>query len=115
MNTKNTNSDVSSTKSILPEEKYESEAFFQACVLEYFRTRKDIYVIDTSILPRLTKGFVGQPDLIVCKEGKFIAIELKSAHGKLTQPQGYRMQHIRDAGGIAVVCYTMQDVIEALP
>jgi len=55
----------------------------------------------------------GVPDLLVCVDGRFLAIEMKSAIGRTTRVQEYQLQKIRDAGGTAVVCRTWKDVQDA--
>lgn len=50
-------------------------------------------------------GRAGIPDLFYLYKGVFIAIEVKSDVGKLSDLQKYRLQQIRDAGGIAATVY----------
>lgn len=47
----------------------------------------------------------GVPDLLLCKNGKFIAVELKRPDGKgrVHPRQNAQMRRIRNAGGMAVV------------
>lgn len=47
----------------------------------------------------------GVPDLLVCYKGYFIALELKSTHGRLSDIQKYTLEQIRAAGGHAMVLY----------
>lgn len=47
----------------------------------------------------------GVPDLLVCCNGFFIGIELKSEVGKPSELQKYNIQKIKDAGGLAMVLY----------
>lgn len=47
----------------------------------------------------------GVPDLLVCYRGLFIALELKSEKGKLSELQRYNIREISKAGGIATVLY----------
>ena len=55
----------------------------------------------------VTNGFgkQGAPDFLVCLKGKFFGIECKAGKGKTTALQELNLQHIRDAGGIALVVY----------
>lgn len=48
---------------------------------------------------------VGVPDLLMCANGKFIAIEVKTETGKLSKMQEIEINKIRKAGGMAVVIY----------
>jgi len=47
----------------------------------------------------------GIPDLLVCCNGYFLAVELKSSTGKPSDLQKYHIREIRKAGGIAFVLY----------
>lgn len=55
----------------------------------------------------VTNGFgkQGAPDFLVCLKGKFFGIECKAGKGKTTALQELNLQHIRDAGGVALVVY----------
>ena len=48
-------------------------------------------------------GANGVPDILVCHEGKFIAIECKANGNKPTALQGEHMKRIQRGGGTAVV------------
>jgi hypothetical protein len=55
------------------------------------------------------------PDLIIClgnpyTSGIFIAIELKTAVGKVSPIQDYTMRQIREAGGRTAVCRSAGEV-----
>lgn len=45
----------------------------------------------------------GVPDLLVCCNGYFLGIELKSETGKPSELQKWNIRKIRDAGGFACV------------
>jgi hypothetical protein len=47
----------------------------------------------------------GVPDLLVCCDGYFIAVELKAAGGTPTELQLWNIEKIREAEGIAIVLY----------
>ena len=47
----------------------------------------------------------GIPDVICCKNGIFIAIELKSQTGKPTELQKYNIKEINKAGGLGIILY----------
>lgn len=47
----------------------------------------------------------GDPDLILCVSGTFMAWELKSTGGKLSALQAHMIKQIIDAKGIALVVY----------
>jgi pantoate kinase len=48
-------------------------------------------------------GASGVPDILVCHQGKFIAIECKANGNKPTALQSQHMKRINEGGGIAVV------------
>lgn len=45
----------------------------------------------------------GVPDILVCYKGRFIALELKTKSGRVSELQKYEIERIRKAGGHAVV------------
>lgn len=48
----------------------------------------------------------GDPDLLLCIRGQFVALELKaSVKSKLRPLQEYKLQQITDAGGLACRVY----------
>lgn len=47
----------------------------------------------------------GIPDLIVCVNGRFVAIEVKADYGSPSELQLYNVKKIREAGGLAWVLY----------
>lgn len=50
----------------------------------------------------------GVPDLLVCIQGSFMAIELKAEGGKPTELQLWNIEQIKKAGGYAFVLYPDQ-------
>lgn len=61
-------------------------------------------------------GFVGCPDIIgqLAGSGKFLGIEVKRPGGKVTIPQQTMIDRINAAGGLAGVCYSLEDVDKLL-
>lgn len=47
----------------------------------------------------------GVPDLLVCLNGSFLALELKAENGKPSELQLYQIQQINKAGGVALLIY----------
>ncbi len=47
----------------------------------------------------------GIPDLLVCCDGYFVAVELKAETGKPSKLQLWNIEKIREADGIAIVLY----------
>lgn len=74
----------------------------------------------------------GVPDIIACLDGRFIAIEVKAPAGEILQNRGGKLvvrkvkggeltelqkieiQRIQQAGGIAFVARSLEDVVEQL-
>lgn len=50
-------------------------------------------------------GRAGIPDVVACFKGCFIAIEAKAGHNKATALQLRELELVKDAGGLAMVCY----------
>ena len=48
-------------------------------------------------------GKGGTPDILICANGRFIAIECKADGGTVTALQTHQIEHIRESGGIAEV------------
>lgn len=66
---------------------------------------KEAWVYKTSDMWRS-----GIPDIIICHNGRFYAIELKVGRNKATKLQEHTLKSIRGAGGITGVCYSVEDV-----
>jgi len=57
----------------------------------------------------------GIPDIIGCLPGgRFIGIEVKRPGGELSSHQARVLANITDAGGLAIVAWSVEDVIRAL-
>ena len=54
----------------------------------------------------------GTPDLLICKDGKLIAIEFKGPEGKVSAMQAVEHRKIRNAGGICEVVRTFEEFVE---
>ena len=55
-------------------------------------------------------GTAGITDIICCISGDFFAFEVKAESGKTTKLQDATIRKIQDAGGIAVVVRSVDDV-----
>lgn len=92
-------------------------------ILDYLDIRQILYIRNNSGVARPerkdgTKGFVkfgavGSADIIGCLPGgRFFAIECKAGRGKLTPAQvEFQRKTIRE-GGLHIVAYRVEDVIE---
>lgn len=90
------------------------EQNLQKEVLEYLRSRKDVYVVR---IQANGSGNKGQPDIIVCHYGQFIGIELKrdiDGAYQVTKPQEIRGRQINAAGGIWKAVDSIADVEQVL-
>jgi len=56
-------------------------------------------------------GTNGIADIIACKNGRYIAIEVKRQGNTPTLLQERWLEDVQDVGGIAFVAYSIQDVI----
>ena len=56
----------------------------------------------------------GIPDILVCKEGRFFAVELKVGNNKATRLQLYVLKQIKRAGGRVAVCRSVDQVRDLL-
>ena len=59
-------------------------------------------------------GEKGVADIIGCHHGQFIAIEIKSGKGRVTPHQQRFINRVNDAGGLAFVARSLEDVIDNL-
>lgn len=50
----------------------------------------------------------GIPDLLICCNGRFIAVEVKAENGVVAELQKWNIKNIQKAGGIAMVLYPSQ-------
>ena len=50
----------------------------------------------------------GVPDLLICCNSRFIAVEVKAENGKVAELQKWNIRKIQEAGGIAMVLYPHQ-------
>ena len=59
-------------------------------------------------------GTSGIPDIIVCIDGRFIALEVKTQKGKTTPLQNDAIRKIRSSGGFAFVVRSMEEAKNAI-
>lgn len=76
------------------------ETVFRQKVVRDLTTLPDIAIFSIQ-----QRTIVGDPDLLLCLRGIFVGLELKSAEGKPSKLQEYKLDKIRKAGGIAQVVY----------
>lgn len=64
-------------------------------------------------------GRAGIPDIVGCKNGRFIAIECKAGKGTTTALQDRELHRIGEAGGVALMIneknlHTLQETLDAI-
>jgi len=53
----------------------------------------------------------GTPDIIACCDGRFYAVEVKQPGKKATKIQDFQLKKIQEAGGIAFVASSVEDLL----
>lgn len=61
----------------------------------------------------LTKG--GADIIGIAPDGRFLAVEVKTATGRVRPEQAKFLQAVKDAGGIAGVARSVEDALKLLP
>lgn len=74
----------------------QSERAFQLKVLKDLRTLSKCWVLKSQERARH-----GTPDLLICLNGKFVAVELKKEDGKLAPIQKHALSRIEKANGLS--------------
>ncbi len=75
------------------------------------------HLLDTSKLStpdNYNRSVAGAPDIVASVDGRYIEIELKTAHGKQTKPQEREGERVENTGAQYVVARTLREVFEAL-
>jgi len=55
-------------------------------------------------------GTAGIPDIIACVNGRFVAFEVKTPSGKATKLQKATIKKILNAGGVAEIVHSVDEV-----
>lgn len=85
-----------------------TEATIQSKIMDYLRS------IGGYPVKVITATVSGNPDIICCLQGRFVAIEVKQPGKRPTQLQKLKMERITAAGGVAFVARSVGDVKEKL-
>jgi len=103
-----------------------SEADIQRAILDYISlTPHFAFRVNTQGVPIRDdsgeiSGFRPSPmkgiaDILVCmSDGRFAAIEVKSAKGKVSEEQMAFLQEVDNRGGLAIIAHSLDDVIRFL-
>jgi len=97
-----------------------SEHQVQSQILDYLRYNHFFFWRNNSgglvdkrgILVRF--GQVGSPDIMALKNGKFYAIEVKSATGKLSERQKMWLDEAKEYGAIVIVAHSLDEFMDEL-
>lgn len=84
------------------------EAALQAKILEYLKGY-GCYCVNVHGSSYIAKG---TPDILVCYNGKFIAIETKVGKNGTSTAQQIQHKRILEAGGAVIVPYTFNEFLE---
>lgn len=76
-----------------------AEKNWQNRLIKYLR-ENGCYVLNVPGSAQIPKG---TPDLIVCANGRFMALELKAPNGRVSELQKHHIGEIRKSGGYAEV------------
>jgi len=82
-----------------------SETQIQREIINYLSTLPNSYIIRNSKTDK-----IGNPDLTLCLNGKFIAIEIKKPHQTPRINQLQRISQIQNANGIAFYTDSIKDL-----
>jgi len=87
-----------------------TERTIQKKIIDYLES-KGYYVVKV-----IKANKAGVADLTVCKDGKYIAIEVKTDKNKngVTALQKFHLDLVKKSGGVAFVATSVEDVKEKL-
>lgn len=83
-----------------------SEAQIQNKIIKYLNGL-GAYTVKT-----ISTNRSGTPDVICCLEGKFIAFEVKTQKGRVSELQKHHIEEINNRGGLAAVVRSVEEVKE---
>ena len=78
---------------------------------EHYLSSRNIWYMHLSHRAREQAGI---PDLVFANDGKCYGIELKSAHGVLSDEQKHTLEHMAACGWKTAVCRSYQEFMEAI-
>lgn len=115
--------DVPQLEARTPKGKQRPEAALQAKIIKAIERaygpnvlveRTNAGMATTSAGNVINIGKAGTSDLKVCLRGRFIALEVKTATGKLTEKQARYLEQVKAAGGIGEVVRSVDEALAIL-
>lgn len=98
-----------------------TESQIQKAILDYLGYQRGIYffragsgAVKTDTGRYFKTGKKGLPDIVVCKDGKFIGLEVKTPKGRVSEAQEQAKADIELAGGSYFIVRSIDDVINIL-
>ncbi len=85
----------------------DKEALIQKEILQYLNSLPDTFAVKIQQGPY---SYIGISDILCCRHGIFIAIEVKKKPNRPTPLQLEFLRKVSDAGGIGIVAYSVEDV-----
>jgi hypothetical protein len=68
---------------------------------------QDDYAVKTIVLNR-----AGAPDIFICKNGKFVTVEVKAEDGRQSMLQQYNQRRIEKCGGVYILTESKEDFVK---
>lgn len=67
-----------------------------------------------TMIPGGAYGRSGEPDMILCCNGRYLAVEVKTPTGRQSEWQKLRQAQIEASGGTYIVARDVEDVLKAV-
>lgn len=83
------------------------ESQIQAKIIAYLKTLPQCWFVKT-----VSNNMRGVPDILICYQGRFIAVEVKNEKGKASKLQLLQMESIEKSGGIAFIAHSFEEFKE---
>lgn len=92
------------------------ETLIQTHILQYLNIKNIFHYRNnnTSVPGRSFNGMYGAPDIIAVIKGKYVGIEVKSKRGKQSPHQKLFQTKLEAAGGVYLLAYSIDDVLQSL-
>ena len=67
------------------------------------RVLNDLAALEVFVIKIQQVSTCGDPDIVLCAAGNFVALELKTERGRTSPLQKYKLRKIQESGGISFV------------